>query len=148
MINSFEPSGKFRNDIAIWKKLYRTKETRTVKNFQDSIIMAYANEGAAHTAGTRSAAAVTTSTADITALISAHVAAAVAASDKRTSPKQSSGKNDNWIHYCWYHGTNYNHPSNLCKHATTDPRHKKSATAADKKGGKETPFQPFHKTRK
>lgn len=150
-IDSLEPCGIFDKAITLWKILHADGTTRTAENLRDTVCTAYDTAGNGRTAGSRSAAATVavTAHADINAYITASVAAAIAASDKVTSRSdKSAGKTTtgtNKTHYCWFHGTNCNHPSNLCRNALVDPRHEKFATAADKKGGKDTPFVPFYK---
>ena len=156
-IESLEPCGKFVKPIFMWKTLHPTKDVRTLKILHDAVCAAYYDEGNSHTAGSRSVAAATVSSAaatgtapstEFTALLASVVAALATTDSKRTSQSaanKSGGKSKaNWIHYCWTHGTNCNHSSADCTKALTNSDHKKTATATDKKGGKETPFVPYH----
>ena len=149
-IDSLLPCGMFDQAIALWKILHADGSTRTAANLRDTMCTAYDTAGSARTAGSRSvAAAAKNSQTDLAAVITSTVAATMASYEKhparsdRTSSKNTTA--NKYIHYCWFHGTNSNHPSKDCNQMGTNLALEKLATAADKKGGKETPFVPYHK---
>lgn len=87
-IDSLEPCGIFDKTISLWKILHADGTTRTATNLRDTVYTAYDTAGNARTAGSRSASVTTP--ADLTAFITASVAAAMTASDKTPARSDKS----------------------------------------------------------